>query len=201
MRLNNSLCLSGIGIIVISQLALAQPLGQIVGKVVDAQCGEPLENAFVVIISTTLIGQTDEKGTYLISRIPPGVYDIRAVNAPYDIDTVYSFRVLPNARDTLNFNLYAWGSKKACEDIAQGIVQVGVNRFTNLVLPENIENQLAQKYGFKYNYNPPRIVFDCGYIGTVNQYLENLNGEDWHAKYQNEQDSLIQRYSHSPEKH
>jgi len=52
--------------IVSLQFAISQPHGQIVGKVVDARTGEPLDNASILFISTTMGATADGKGDYLV---------------------------------------------------------------------------------------------------------------------------------------
>jgi len=61
-------------------LAGASPLwaqsGKIVGKVIDAETGEPLPGANVIIDGTTIGASTNAKGEYLILNVHPGTYDL-----------------------------------------------------------------------------------------------------------------------------
>ena len=86
---------------VVSQLAIAQPSGQITGKIVDGRTGEPLGGAVLNIISTSLGAVANPKGTFLIDHIPPGVYSIHGNMLGYDIDSVHSLTVSQNAIDTI----------------------------------------------------------------------------------------------------
>ena len=115
---------------VVSQLSIAQPYGQITGKIVDGRTGEPLGGAVVNIISTTLGAVADPKGTFLIDHIPPGVYSIHGNMLGYDIDSVHSLTVSQNAIDTINFKLYALGMGKLLK-----ILQMERCRYVNWVLP------------------------------------------------------------------
>ena len=183
--------------IVSLQFAISQPHGQIVGKVVDARTGEPLDNASILFISTTMGATADGKGDYLVSDVPPGIYSILATVIGYDRDTVHSIAVRPNEVDTVNFNLYSCGTRQARLDIAKGIVQIAILGLTISSIPEEVENKIAEKYGFKYNHND--FVGGCveGYTITVNEYLDKVNAKGWRAKYDQERDSLLQQYSRS----
>ncbi|MBI9071112.1 MAG: TonB-dependent receptor [Melioribacteraceae bacterium] len=52
--------------------------GKISGKIVDAETGELLIGANIMIMGTNLGGSADIEGTYYIINIPPGVYDVKA---------------------------------------------------------------------------------------------------------------------------
>lgn len=52
--------------------------GTFVGTVTEADSGEPLPGANVVIVGTTIGDVTDVDGRYVISGVAPGAYDVRA---------------------------------------------------------------------------------------------------------------------------
>jgi outer membrane receptor protein involved in Fe transport len=52
--------------------------GKIAGKVVDQETGEPLPGVNVLVEGTTLGAATDLQGNFIILRVPPGVYSVRA---------------------------------------------------------------------------------------------------------------------------
>jgi hypothetical protein len=62
--------------ILCSQLAIAAD-GNVKGKVLDLQSGEPLIGANVIIVGSARGGVTNDKGEYFVSGIPPGVYTIK----------------------------------------------------------------------------------------------------------------------------
>lgn len=51
--------------------------GKIAGKVTDAETGEPLPGANIVIEGTNLGAASDLNGNYTILNVPPGVYSVR----------------------------------------------------------------------------------------------------------------------------
>ena len=55
---------------------IAGTTGKITGKVTDAETGEPLPGANVVIEGTTLGAATDSEGDYFILNVPPGSYTV-----------------------------------------------------------------------------------------------------------------------------
>lgn len=63
-------------------LMLAQN-GSIVGNVNDAESGDPLVSASVLVVGTTLGAATDSDGNYVITNVPPGTYTVRATFLGY----------------------------------------------------------------------------------------------------------------------
>ena len=56
----------------------AQTTGKIAGRVTDADSGEPLPGANVVVMGTTMGATVDVNGEYFILRVSPGIYEVRA---------------------------------------------------------------------------------------------------------------------------
>ncbi len=52
--------------------------GKIIGQVTDKKTGEPLPGVNVYIENTTLGAASDVEGTFIILRVPPGEYSLRA---------------------------------------------------------------------------------------------------------------------------
>ncbi len=52
--------------------------GKITGRVIDAQTGAPLASVNLILEETTLGDATNEDGTFMILRIPPGTYTLVA---------------------------------------------------------------------------------------------------------------------------
>jgi len=83
-------------LIVVSHLAVSQPFGKIVGTIRDARTGELLLGETIVSLNPSGLGaMVDQKGSYVISQVPPGVYSICTVTFGYDFDTLFSIKLLP----------------------------------------------------------------------------------------------------------
>ena len=82
----------------------AQTTGRIVGKVVEAQTGSPLPFANVVIEGTNMGAATDLNGRFVIPRVPPGTYQVRASYLGYRDKTV-KVKVEPQKTARVDFAL------------------------------------------------------------------------------------------------
>lgn len=69
--------LEGRYIVITQRVHGNQATGEIRGKVVDAQAGDPLPGANVLLKGTSIGASTDLSGKYSITDIPPGSYTIR----------------------------------------------------------------------------------------------------------------------------
>ena len=85
--------------------ACAGETGKIVGRVVDAQTGDPLPGANVYIEGTTLGAATDVDGFFMILHVPPGTYDVTASMVGYAPMTVKGVRVIVDLTTEVNFQL------------------------------------------------------------------------------------------------
>ncbi len=79
--------------------------GKITGKVRDAETGEPLIGADVIIEGTELGASTDEKGDYVILYVPAGTYVVTASYLGYDPYTYTQVIVNADQTTPLNFRL------------------------------------------------------------------------------------------------
>ncbi len=67
--------------------------GSVKGKITDAETGEPLIGANVVIIHSKLGAATDISGEYVIKNIPPGTYSIKVSYVGYYSETIKNIDV------------------------------------------------------------------------------------------------------------
>ncbi len=86
-------------------VVLAQTGGKISGVVTDAQTGEALIGANVVVRGTSLGASTDLDGNYFILNIPAGKYDIQASMVGYERVIVHDVIVNSGRTTTLNIKL------------------------------------------------------------------------------------------------
>jgi len=86
-------------------LLWAGETGRIVGRITDAETGEPLIGVNVIIEGTELGAATDETGTYLIFNIPPGTYTVTASYIGYQSVRKSGIQVIPDQTTTVDFKL------------------------------------------------------------------------------------------------
>ena len=75
--INNRLKTAFLMILGMSTFLMAQE-GSVSGRVTDAQTGDPLVGANVLVIGTNLGAATDINGEYSISRVPAGAQRLNA---------------------------------------------------------------------------------------------------------------------------
>ncbi|MBU0560409.1 MAG: TonB-dependent receptor [Bacteroidetes bacterium] len=76
--------------------------GKLAGKIVDAETGEPLIGANVVIMNTSLGAAADLDGEYFILNITPGTYDIQLSFVGYGSKLIKDIRVVAGITYELN---------------------------------------------------------------------------------------------------
>jgi hypothetical protein len=79
--------------------------GKIAGKVVDAQTGEPLPGANVILVGTQMGAAADAEGDYIILNVPPGTYNLMASMIGYGQMTVTGVRVSVDRTVRIDFRL------------------------------------------------------------------------------------------------
>jgi iron complex outermembrane receptor protein len=84
--------------------AQAQTHGEIRGQVIDAQNGEALPGANVQVQGTLFGSSTDRNGVFVIKRLQPGIYTLRASFIGYKIGRA-SVRVKADSATSVNFAL------------------------------------------------------------------------------------------------
>jgi hypothetical protein len=97
-----------IGILVFALLIpglLFAQQGKIRGIVTDAETGDALPGANVIIEGTTLGASADLNGVYIILAVPPGVYTVRADFIGYQAEAISNIRVSSNLTTDRDFAL------------------------------------------------------------------------------------------------
>ena len=84
---------------------IAGTTGKISGVVTDAQTGEVIIGASVVITGTSYGSPTDIYGGFMILNLPPGEYSLRASSIGYTAMTQTQVRVVIDQTTPLNFKL------------------------------------------------------------------------------------------------
>jgi hypothetical protein len=94
-----------IAMFVVVQNADAAVTGKIAGQVVDANTGEPLLGANIIIEGTERGAACDMDGYYFISRLEPGSYSVQARMMGYKSLTLTGVKVISGHTTPVNFGL------------------------------------------------------------------------------------------------
>lgn len=79
--------------------------GMIRGKITNSINNQPVAFANVLLLNTELGAITDEGGNYVISNVPPGLYNVRASYVGYKPSTAYDIQVALARSFQLDFSL------------------------------------------------------------------------------------------------
>ncbi|MFT7553137.1 MAG: hypothetical protein ACI9BV_003469, partial [Rhodothermales bacterium] len=96
-----------LALIVTPALTFAQSSGKVSGVVTDAETGETLPGASVVVVGTQLGTISDVDGNYYIIGVPVGRYDIQASFVGFSTSTVSGVDVSSGYTQEVNFTLAA----------------------------------------------------------------------------------------------
>lgn len=91
--------------LLLTQAGFAGITGKISGRIVDAETGEALPAANIVIVGTTMGAASDQKGDFTILNVPPGIYNLRATVIGYAALTIQDVRVRIDQTSGVDFKL------------------------------------------------------------------------------------------------
>jgi len=83
----------------------AQGSGKLVGKVIDAQTGEAIIGANILIEGTSIGGATDFNGDYIILKIPSGKFNIKASYIGYSNTIIKNVQILTDLTTNLDITI------------------------------------------------------------------------------------------------
>ncbi|MBU0474334.1 MAG: TonB-dependent receptor [Bacteroidetes bacterium] len=83
----------------------AQGSGKLVGKVTDAQTGEAIIGANILIEGTSIGGATDFNGDYIILKIPSGKFSIKASYIGYSNTIIKNVQILTDLTTNLDITI------------------------------------------------------------------------------------------------
>ncbi|MEE9189424.1 MAG: TonB-dependent receptor [Candidatus Neomarinimicrobiota bacterium] len=79
--------------------------GKIVGRVIDAETGDPLIGANVIVEGTSLGAAADIDGYYMILSVRPGTYSVRAMMIGYQDFVVQNVKILIDVNTDVDFTM------------------------------------------------------------------------------------------------
>ena len=86
-------------------LAFAQTTGKISGVILDAESGDPLPGANIIVRGTSWGAAADMQGEFYIINVSPGLYDIEARMMGYTPMVIENLRVAVNRTTPIEFKL------------------------------------------------------------------------------------------------
>lgn len=116
--------------------------GKIVGKATDAQTGEALIGANVIIAGTNLGAATDVNGDFLILNVPPGSYTLIARYVGYREVRLENIKVSVNLTTEANFQLPSetYQTETVVVVAPKPLINKNVTNQTSIVRAEDLEN-------------------------------------------------------------
>jgi outer membrane receptor for ferrienterochelin and colicin len=127
---------------VLPALCLAANVGKIAGMVTDAETGEPLQYANVVVIGTVMGAMSLEDGRFTILNVAPGEYDVQASYMGYKPMRLTGVAVKPDLTATVEFKLEATVAAELEPIVIQAerpIVEVDVTSSRSIFTAEDVQ--------------------------------------------------------------
>jgi len=137
-----------VGLLLLGGGLWAGTTGKITGRVVDAQTGEPLVGANVVVEGTRLGAATDLDGYYLILNVPPGNYTLTISYVGYQTKKIQGVVVEADRTSEVNVELSpTLVQTEVVEVIETRITQAmrpDVTQSLDMVKMEDVKTQAVQ---------------------------------------------------------
>lgn len=100
------LTIAAIAAMGVSSTALAASAGKIMGKILDAETGEPIPNATAMIEGTQMGSQANFEGQYFVNKVPEGSYDLVVSSINYTQKTITGVKVTPGEATVVDIALH-----------------------------------------------------------------------------------------------
>jgi len=115
--------------------------GKIAGRVVDAANGQPLPGVNVFLDGTTQGSSTDANGEYIILRIRPGVYTVKASFIGFALQSMEGVRVEVDQTTRVDFTMAeeVFEGEEVVITAERGIVQMDRTTTTAVVNSEQLQ--------------------------------------------------------------
>jgi len=153
--------------------------GKIAGKVVDAKTGDPLPGVNIIVMGTTLGAATNLKGEYVILRVPPGTYSVKASMIGYQSFQYDNVRVSVDFTTRLNFTLEptVLELEKAVTVVAERpLVQMDLTSTSAVVSADVIQQMPVERFQDVVNLQAGVVEghFRGGRLGEVMYMVDGI---------------------------
>lgn len=175
-----------------NQNVLAQASGKILGKITDAETGDAIPFANVLVEGTTLGAAADLDGNYAILNVPPGVHRVSASVVGYQKKIVNEVRVSTDFTTKLDFQLTS-GAIDLPPVIVQGernpLIRQDLTNPTVSINAENIQELPVDQVSDIIKLQAGVVTGNDGTIhirgGRSNEIAFTLNGISLNDPYEN----------------
>ncbi|MDP3832133.1 MAG: TonB-dependent receptor, partial [Ignavibacteriaceae bacterium] len=165
-----------------SQLNVAQSRSKIQGTVKDAQTGEVLFGANVVILDTYFGAATDVHGKYFIINVPVGTYRVQASTIGYNKNIVTEVIVSADRVTTVDFDLSSTiiQSEEVVVTAQRNSLNNEVSNTINVITAEQLQNTTGMREVSSFLEKQPGVSSENGFLqirgGSSDQTGTFVNG-------------------------
>jgi len=183
-------------LLIVNCFVYAGTTGKLAGKVTDANTGEPILFANVVLEGTEMGAQSNGKGIYVIINIPPGKYNVLCSGMGYHVQKVTGVEVKLDLTTTQNFKLNKSALSIEGLDVVESKVEMtsknqtgsshimGVSSMEDVVVVDRIEATKLDPYEFVARNGRANEV-----VGTIND--RNWDTEEYGVIVENEYKQVV----------
>ncbi len=142
-----------------------QTSAKVAGQVIDAETGDPLIGANILVAGTSYGAATDQEGRYEIANLPVGTYTIRVVMIGYTEAQKSGVRIFEDHSVSLDFrlqpkiirlgSLLVWGNREA-SSLWENPTAL------EIISHKQIEISTAQNLGDLLKSEPGLFIYDTG---------------------------------------
>ncbi len=149
-----------LGLFSLSVIGIAGTTGKIAGTITDKLNGEPIMEANVIVLGTSLGVSTDMSGEYSILSVPPGIYQVQISCVGYRkivmtdvrvyIDQTARVDVTLEAKDVQVEETIVYGERLIKPDVSAAVVTVSSDEISQLPV-SNMLSVIQTQAGVKEN--------------------------------------------------
>jgi len=157
--------------------------GKISGIVVDAETGQGLAGANVIIEGTTLGAATDQRGNFIILMVPPGIYNVRAMMMGYNNFRYENVKVSIDLTTRLEYKLQSTVLEMGQEVTVvaeRPMVQMDLTSTSAVISSETIRNLPVDQFSDVVNLQAGVVEghFRGGRAGEVMYMIDGIPVND-----------------------
>ncbi|MBV6511538.1 MAG: hypothetical protein FMNOHCHN_01019 [Ignavibacteriaceae bacterium] len=169
-------------LMMLSVTSLAQTRSKIQGTVKDAQTGEPVFGANVILLDTYLGAATDINGRYFIINVPVGTYTVQVSSIGYTKRAVANVVVSADKVSTVDFEISSavLQSEEVVVTAKKNTLNTEVANTITVITADQLENTTAMREVSSFLEKQPGVSVENGFLqirgGSADQTGTFVNG-------------------------